>query len=439
MYFSRHFSRTGFVALLIGLVTACGGGSDATPGQSLPVLSEGPPVQSLPVLSVAPSQVANSNLLPVFVDCGPRDTFGKCTGYNVNRLYTSVTICESGRTDRCQKIDHVLVDTGSTGLRLLASELRSDLRLNRLSGASGFPLLNCVQFVDNTYAWGTVATADILLGDKRAASVPLQIVADAASGPAAPACAAGGTAIATAADLGARGIIGMGLFKEDCGSRCTINPNNGTYYTCTDRNCIAFTGTSVRTDDQVKNPVPLFAQDNNGVMVSLPAASLPGARRLDGSLFFGINTQDNNQLAGAAVLTINSWGYVTTSYDGMSFTRSFLDTGSNGLFFDSEITGCNGAISGSYFYCPTTPLTLAASIVGANSETVPVKFSIDHALSLFTGSENTVFPTLAGNIGGTRNSDMFDWGLPFFYGRRVFYGIEGQFIQGQPSTPFYAF
>lgn len=423
MYFSSHFSRTGVVALLIGLVTACGGGSDA------------PPVETLPVLSEAPSQIANSNVLPVFVDSGPVGT-----GYNVNRLYTSVTVCESGSTTRCQTIDHVLVDTGSTGLRLLATELRSELRLNPLTGASGFPLLNCVQFVDNTYAWGTVATADVLLGDKRAASVPLQVVADAAAGPAASTCAAdGATAITTVADLGAKGIIGMGLFKEDCGSRCTNNPDNGTYYTCTDASCTASTGSRVRTVDQVKNPVPLFAQDNNGVMVSLPAASSSGAKRIDGALFFGINTQDNNQLAGAAVLTINSWGYVTTRYDGMSFTRSFLDTGSNGLFFDSTITGCNGAISGSYFYCPTTPLTLAASIVGANSVTVPVNFSIDNALTLFAGSENTVFPTLAGNIGGTRNSDMFDWGLPFFYGRRVFFGIEGQFIQGQPNVPFYAF
>lgn len=409
MYFSRHFCCVGLVALLIGLVTACGGGSDA------------------------PSQMANSNEHPVYVDSGPAGT-----GYNVNRLYTSVKICEPG-TDRCQTINHVLVDTGSTGLRLLATELNSDLQLTRTNGDSGFQLLNCVQFVDNTYAWGTVATADVLLGDKRAASVPLQIMADAAAGPAASACAVGGTAIATAADLGAKGIIGVGLFKDDCGSRCANITNNGTYYACTDAICSASTGTLVITANQVKNPVPLFAQDNNGVVVSLPAASSSGAKRIDGALFFGINTQDNNQLAGANALTINSLGYVTTRYDGKSFTRSFLDTGSNGLFFDSAITGCNGAISGSYFYCPTTPLTFAASIVGANSVTVPVNFSIDNALTLFAGSENTVFPTLAGNIGGTRNSDMFDWGLPFFYGRRVFFGIEGQFIQGQPNVPFYAF
>lgn len=421
MYFSRFFSRTGLVALLIGLIAACGGGSEA------------PPAESLPALSDAPSQVANSNVLPVLVDCGPTDSLGKCTGYNVNRLYTSVTICESGSITRCQKIDHVLVDTGSTGLRLLATELRSDLRLNRLTGPSGFPLLNCVQFVDNTYAWGTVATADVLLGDKRAASVPLQIVADATAGTPASACAVGGTAIATAADLGAKGIIGMGLFKDDCGSHCANITNNGTYYTCTDAICSGSMGTLASLDKQVKNPVPLFAQDNNGVMVSLPAVGLSGAVRLDGSLIFGINTRDNNrlvnnQLSNASVLTTNSTGYVTTVYGGNSFKNSFFDTGSNGLFFDANFPLCS-VNKVSDFYCPAALTPLSATIQGANLLTVPVNFSIDKASNSF--GVNTVLPTLSGNI---LQVDMFDWGLPFFYGRRVFFGIEGQ-----PSGPFYAF
>ena len=433
MYFSRLFTRTSLVALLLGLVASCGGGSDA------------PPVQSLPVLNKAPDQTGNSNVLPVFVDCGPRDRLGNCIGYNVNRLYTSVTICESGSTDRCQTIDHVLVDTGSTGLRLLASELSPDLRLNRSTVVPGLPLLNCVKFVDNTYAWGTVATADVLLGDKHAPNVPLQIVGDSAGLLPASACAVGRTAITTAADLGARGIIGMDLFKEDCGSRCANNPDNRTYYTCTDANCTSSTGTSVSTDNQVKNPVPLFAEDNNGVMIDFSDWNGSAAPSLRGSLYFGINTRNtqfNNQLGNAAVLTTNSSGYVTTTvFGGQPFPRSFLDTGSNGLFFDFAITGCNGAVTGSYFYCPETPLTFSATIKDANGVVVvPVTFSIDHAQkTLFAGGVNTVLPTLAGNVGGTGNADIFDWGLPFFYGRRVFFGIEGQFIQGQPNVPFYAF
>ena len=41
------------------------------------------------------------------------------TGNYVNGLFATVTVCTPGNTN-CQTIDHVLVDTGSNGLRLLA-------------------------------------------------------------------------------------------------------------------------------------------------------------------------------------------------------------------------------------------------------------------------------------------------------------------------------
>ena len=47
-------------------------------------------------------------------------------GYN--RLLVSVTVCEPG-TERCTRIDDVMVDTGSTGLRLEASAVPDWLRL----------------------------------------------------------------------------------------------------------------------------------------------------------------------------------------------------------------------------------------------------------------------------------------------------------------------
>ena len=78
---------------------------------------------------------------------------------------------------------------------------------------------------------------------------------------------------------------------------------------------------------------------------------------------------------------------------------------------------------------------MVATQVGANGVRVPVSFTVNNALSLFATHPNAVLPGLAGPIGDART---FDWGLPFFYGRRVFMGI-----QAQPSSagtgPFYAF
>src|SRR5215469_18360019 len=70
------------------------------------------------------------------------------------------------------------------------------------------------------------------------------------------------------------------------------------------------------------------------------------------------------------------------------------------------------------FYCPTSPVQLSASNSdGKNSNTI--NFTIANASQLFSVSTNFVFPTLGGP-----NPSTFDWGLPFFFGRKVFVGFE---------------
>ena len=426
MYCNKFLNRVLALALVATLLTACGGGGG---GESTPV----------PTTPEAPTAPEAANVIEVKVDAGPSGT-----GYNVNRLYTTVKVCNPGTT-QCQDIDHVLVDTGSFGVRLLSSAI-TGLNLSRLTATGGLPLLNCAQFVDLSFAWGPVVKADVVLGGMTAASVPIQVIADPDprfSSPAA-ACSVGGTMIATATDLGANGILGIGLFKDDCGSGCALSPHNDRYYTCTDASCTATKGATASLAQQVKNPVPLFAADyNNGVLIDLPSANSAGAPSLIGSLIFGIGTQPNNQLASGTgtVLTADiSTGYITTRLGAQSLAKSFIDSGSNGLFFESStITKCGP--SGAGFYCPTPPVNLSATLVGANGAASPdILFSIDKATDLFASRTNSalnhVLPTLAGDLPG--NLSTFDWGLPFFYGRRVFFGIEGQ-----PSTlgtgPFYAF
>jgi len=414
MYYRNFFWHASTLALLATLVTACGGGATPTPTPT-------PTIQT-------PEPVLN-NVLGVTVDSGPVGT-----GTNVNRLYTTVKICQPG-TNPCQTIDHVLVDTGSSGLRLLASVLTPNLNLTRLTGTSGLPLLNCIQFVDNTFAWGPVAKADVVLGGKTAPSVPIQVIADPAFNTPASACAVGGTAITTATLLGANGILGIGLFREDCGSGCSSNPHKGFYYTCTDASCTATKGALASLDQQVKNPVPLFSSDNNGVLIDLPAVGSAGASVLNGSLIFGIGTQANNQPRSAGVLTTDASGHFTTLLAGQSLNTSFFDSGSNGLFFDATTVPNCSADSGAGFYCPNSPLNLSATLVGANAARIAVSFQIDNATALFSDASKGVLPGLAGPMG---DSTTFDWGLPFFYGRRMFFGIEGQ-ASSLGTGPYYAF
>jgi hypothetical protein len=81
-------------------------------------------------------------------------------------------------------------------------------------------------------------------------------------------------------------------------------------------------------------------------------------------------------------------------------------------------------------------MTLSATLVDINAVSSPAfSFSVGNASTLFAGGVSAVTPSLAAPMG---SSNSFDWGLPFFYGRRVFFGIEGM----SPSVAaggFYAF
>ena len=159
----------------------------------------------------------------------------------------------------------------------------------------------------------------------------------------------------------------------------------------------------------------------------------PPPQAVSGSLIFGVATQSNNQLASGTVLTTDANGYFTTVLAGQTMSNSFVDTGSNGLFFDSgSIPVC---VSSPGFYCPASLTSLSATLIGANQVHASISFSIDNATAMFGNSSLVVLPALSGPMG---DSTSFDWGLPFFYGRRVAIGIEGQ-SSTRGTGPYYAF
>jgi len=228
--------------------------------------------------------------------------------------------------------------------------------------------------------------------------------------------------IATSSDtletLGAYGILGVGQAPQDCGAGCPPS----LYYGCTSSGCVGFSPTLAQ---QVPNPVTLFAADNNGVIMELPAVTAPEATS-SGSLVFGIGTQANNALGAATVYTANTnpndYGTFTTVYEGNAYSQSFIDSGSNGYFFlDNPTTGLpycdvnSNQPQGDGFYCPATTANLSATNQGVNGASGTVSFSVGNANSLFADSNDTVFNDLGGPFPGS-----FDWGLPFFFGRNVY-------------------
>jgi len=382
--------------------------------------------------STAAATAAVNNVQPLVVDYGP-PTVGNLAPYP-NALFTTVTICVPGTTT-CQSIDHVLVDTGSTGLRILSSQLT--ITLPNSKDASNNTIGNCVQYADLHYQWGPVAKADVKLAGEVASSIPIQIVG-ASNFPAVPFDCNGGGFLFPAQDaseLGSNGILGVGLFRQDCGDLCSRDTPVPAYWSCSLSACtIASTALSA----QLQNPVWMFPQDNNGLSIVLPQVVATGSRSLTGSMIFGVGTQSNNGLNGAVAIATDRVGTFTTTFNGKPYPGSFIDSGSNGYYIlDSSsigVPGCTGIFIN--FYCPDAPTHFSAVNSGPNPNASGVPVSVNVAFTIGNGSSllNSVFPssqnpaplTAFNDLAGTGFFPAFDWGLPLFFGRTVFVGIDGQ-------------
>jgi hypothetical protein len=367
------------------------------------------------------------NVEAMTVDAGP-------AGVNaVNTAYISVTVCVPGTTT-CKTIDHIEVDTGSIGLRIMSSVLTAApaITLPAETDGSGNPLGECLQFADGT-SWGSLAIADIQLpvSGESATNLHVQVIGD----PAYPTVPTDCTGIPenTVVAFGANGILGVGPFIQDCGSACVAAATPLTvYYSCPSPSTCAAANASLA--EQVPNPVTLFGTDSNGVIVELPAVVSAGSTTTSGSLVFGIGTRTNNGLGTATVLPEDpNTGWITGTYKGTVYTDSYLDSGSNANFFtDSSLTPCT---SNPNFYCPVSTMSETATLKGTNAATLTANFSVANADTLFSITSYTAFS----NLGGT-NSDTagFDLGLPFFYGHNVFTAIEGNTVSGNMG-PFFAY
>ncbi|WP_321925169.1 DUF3443 domain-containing protein [Paraburkholderia guartelaensis] len=423
---SHRLALLTLCAWLCVSLTACGGGGSGTaPKSTAATAPASAPSAASP--SSAPSTTGTSGMVQqsttpnvVTVTVGPTPTSTR------NMLMASVTVCAPG-TANCASVDNVQVDTGSHGLRLLASALPSSFALPAVPAGAGADIAGECAVFGTGYTWGAVRRADVKLAGEIAAALPIQVIADPAVPASAPAgCAGSGLAMNSAASLRSNGILGVGPFSADCGVSCVRAAITPWYYACPASGC---TASAQPLAQQVSNPVAGFATDNNGVVIDLPALADDGASGVSGSMIFGIGSQANNALGNATVLRANSGtGYVkTTTSDGTVYSLSYLDTGSNALYFNSStMTRCG------FWYCPSSPVSLGATIAGIDGVGASLTFAVASSTTLFA-SGNWAFSNLAGY-----NASAFGWGLPFFFGRRVFTAIAGQ-VTPAGSGPFFAF
>lgn len=389
---ARAIAALGVCLALANCGGGGGGGSSATPPPAAPSLA--------------------GNQIPLVLDMGPPGVRA------LNELFASVTLCAPGGAV-CQTIDHVLVDTGSSGLRIIASVLSPQLlgALPLSTDPSGNALAECAQFVDG-YAWGSLRRVDIRLAGEVAANTPVQVIGDPSFAAVPSGCSGGGgPAENTVQAFGANGVLGISVFAQDCGQACASQAVPGWYYSCPGTGCVS---TSVSLAQQLWNPIALFATDNNGSSISLPAVSSSGATTLSGTLTFGVDTAANNNLGSATVLTVDpTYGEFTSTVEGTAYASSFADSGSNAYFYGSNLfTACTTFVG---FYCPPSPVAQSGVLQGLNGASVAANFTVANPETLLAANPAI---TVDADIAGLGFQAFFDWGLPFYLGRTVFTVIE---------------
>ena len=437
------------LALCVALaLSACGGGGGG--GSS----SSGAPGTTSNTTTPTPT----ANTATVTLDAGPAALATGSNGYRAfNEPYVSITICAPGSTTNCQTIDHIILDTGSVGLRIIQPAINASLlaALPAETDTSSNAVGECYQYV-NSYAFGSVRKADFAIAGEKVASMPFQAIADTGAFATVPAtCSAGGgSAIKTVQDFGANGILGVGTTTTDCGTYCTVAGGSSAaiYYDCPSSSpdgcsaVITRAANAAAPFEQLPNPVAAFPADNNGTILSLPSVAQAGVTTLTGTVTFGIGTQADNSLTAKSVLPVTTStsrlgpGVLTATYNGMQLTQSFLDSGSNDFYFiDTSLTPCTDT-NLIAFYCPTAPMLLSPTFTATNGATASGAFTLYSPLTVAAASNVApglgVNPTLV--VPPLPFANSFDFGLPFFFGRTVYTSIEGR-SAGGTTGPYFAF
>jgi hypothetical protein len=378
--------------VLLGLLVACGGGDNGGDSSSA------------------------GNVMPITIGAS-----SVCL--TINELCTSITICQPG-TGNCQTVSDVLVDIGSAGLRVFGSALSTPLE--QTTDAQGHAVGECAFFADGSTTWGPVQMADVVLGGAPAVRIPIQVITPTFGGQSASSNPCNNPVDTSPDEANLNGILGIGLFRQDCGFVCAATSGNTLYFSCNGGSCA---GAAVPVANQVQNPVWLLPSGNNGVAITLPNVPASGSPSVSGSLILGIDAAAGSA-PPANVLPTDENGFVATVYKGRTFTQSIIDSGSNGIFFpDASLISCAAPLDG--FYCPPNAVNLSGTIIGINGRQTIVPFQVANTQNL-TGTGNAAFNNLGGDL------STFDWGLPFFLGRTVFVGIEGQ-SSSLGTGPFFAF
>jgi hypothetical protein len=329
---------------------------------------------------------------------------GVARGFNT--AFVSVKICEP-HTGTCRVIDKIKLDTGSTGLRIRSDAL-SGLHLPTLRTPAKEVITACMGMAGGVGYIGTLSRADINLGDEQASNATFQVVD--------PTMTVKGASCPSFPIDGRNGILGIGSLRSI--------PNGLHTYACLHGRCRAYLPLA---GERAENIVAHLDRDNNGFIVRTPELSSPRNSQ-SGKIIFGLDTSANNRIASKlSRCSVAADGFMKLNYQGQPLF-TMLDTGTFSTLLPFQQTTIEACKAGNGYLCPRSSTKfVSVSLLNVTGEScaklnLPVR-------AYEPGTETQVrdhwaLPDLA-----TVNpliTNGFILGLPFFYGRDVYFVVEGQ-------------
>ncbi len=357
-------------------------------------------------------------------------------GEGVNQLFVDVTVCDV--KERCRTVPDVLVDTGSSGLRLFRPALKG-LELEAVTVLHNRPLGDWVSFGSGEL-WATLHWAWVRMGGlETTEAIPIELFDSPSPGESLPAGYGGFDMRAEPATTVGNGILGIAARRY----------HHGRYYMFTgDGGALAQSDWErVMLDEsaQLANPIGYFPEPyNNGSVISLPEVDAgKGQKAAQGWLGFGIG-QPTAMLfpEGRRVITheLDQHGKFPVRLSERP-VEVMLDSGSTVIHLDLDPLGFTRHKSLREFYDPAVLTPVDLTVISAGQE-------IKLARALQVGPADNVekadqgyavLPMLAtwhgpdGVVPGEPEDSLL--GLPFFFGRAVATGLQGTVNPFAPRMP----
>ena len=382
------------------------------------------------------TSIGAGNVAPMVVDgfpCAVGGTAGAAN--NANVPYVSIKICSPGSTTNCQTIDHVEVDTGSSGIRMASAALSATLQpgkglppvtVTAPGGTTATALTECEVYV-SSYAYGPVVSADIYIAGKLVKNANMQVFGTPGYTVPTGCSSQGGTETDTVQAFGGNGLIGIGFDLID----------QGLFFDCqtsSTSTCVA----DASSYAGVPSIVPLFSSDNNGVVIKLPPVAAAGSTTpVVGTLTFGVSTQANNTPAAATLAIVNDNNGTFQTQIGGTWSSAYIDSGTFVMFFndpaDKLLTVCSTTSPNTGFYCPSTPQSIPLVVANAGTQTSlgTLTYQVGNADQVNTAA-TMAFSNIAGptSTTSTLNGTYVAYGLSFFYGRNMYFLFNSKTAPG---------